>query len=178
LGLDKLDRRGDGLPARLERGHTQITAGQVRDWCGAAGSVVVRPVLDPWNPDCHDPVGSPDVPDRHRDLITVRDKTCVFPWCTRPARRCDCDHTIPHNKDGPTCPCNLAPLCRRHHRVKTHGGWSYTPLEPGVYVWTSRHGYQYLRDHQGTLDVSRDRRSDGGFETGAARLPQPPNPPE
>ena len=51
-----------------------------------------------------------------------------------------------------------AALCRRHHRVKTHGGWTYTPLEPGVYLWTSRHGYQYLRDHHGTHDVSADRR--------------------
>ena len=30
-------------------------------------------------------------------------------------------------------------------------------LEPGTYLWTSPHGYHYLRDHQGTLDVSRDR---------------------
>ena len=83
--------------------------------------------------------------------------TCVFPWCTRSARRCDIDHTIPAARGGPTCPCNLAPLCRRHHRIKTHGGWTYTTLEPGTYLWTSRHGYQYLRDPHGTLDVSRER---------------------
>lgn len=27
--------------------------------------------------------------------VDVRDQTCVFPGCTRPAARCDCDHTIP-----------------------------------------------------------------------------------
>ncbi len=27
-----------------------------------------------------------------------------------------------------------------------------------MYLWTSKHGYQYLRDPDGTLDVSRDRR--------------------
>jgi len=48
-------------------------------------------------------------------------------------------------------------LCRRHHRAKTHAGWTYTPLERGCYVWSSPHGYQFLRDHHGTLDVSRDR---------------------
>jgi hypothetical protein len=50
-------------------------------------------------------------------------------------------------------------LCRRHHRLKTHGGWTYTTLEPGTYLWRSPHGYQYLRDHTGTLDVSHDRHS-------------------
>ena len=94
------------------------------------------------------------VPDRHAEIVTLRDKTCVFPWCTRPARRCDKDHSIPHNRGGPTCPCNLAPLCRRHHRIKTHGAWSYRTIEPGTYLWTSKHGYQYLRDTTGTLDVS------------------------
>ena len=118
----------------------------------------MRPVLDPWNPETHDPVDSPVVPDRHQELVAVRDRTCVFPWCTRTARRCDCDHIEPSARAGPTCPCNLAALCRRHHRVKTHGGWTYTPIEPGTYLWTSHHGYQYLRDHDGTTDVSRDHR--------------------
>ena len=31
-------------------------------------------------------------------------------------------------------------------------------LEPGSFLWSSPHGYQFLRDHHGTLDVSRDRR--------------------
>ena len=65
---------------------------------------------------------------------------------------------IPSSRGGPTCPCNLAPLCRRHHRIKTHGGWTYTTIEPGIYLWTSKHGYQYLRDPHGTQDVTRDRR--------------------
>jgi hypothetical protein len=30
-------------------------------------------------------------------------------------------------------------------------------LEPGSYLWSSPHGYQFLRDHHGTLDVSPDR---------------------
>ena len=94
----------------------------------------MKPVLDL---EAHDPVDSDVVPDRHAEITAVRDKTCVFPWCTRPARRCDTDHTIPAARGGPTCPCNLAPLCRRHHRIKTHGGWTYTTLEPGHYLWTS-----------------------------------------
>ena len=109
---------GTAGTARLERGNSQVTAGQVRDWCHTAGSVVVKPVIDL---DAHDPVESPVVPDRHAEIVALRDRTCVFPWCTRPARRCDKDHSVPHSRGGPTCPCNLAPLCRRHHRIKTHG---------------------------------------------------------
>ena len=30
-------------------------------------------------------------------------------------------------------------------------------IEPGTYLWTSPHGYQYLRDHTGTTDVTRGR---------------------
>ena len=84
--------------------------------------------------------------------------TASSPGAPAPPRRCDHDHVVPH-PDGPTCACNLAPLCRRHHRLKTHGRWRYRVLDPGTYLWTSPHGYQYLVDHEGTLDVSADRRS-------------------
>ncbi len=125
----------DGIgTARLENGNQLITAGQVRDWCHTAGTVVVKPVIDL---EAHDPVDYRRRPrPARRSQTTVRDRTCVFPWCTRPARRCDTDHTVPHSRGGPTCPCNLAPLCRRHHRIKTHGDWTYTTLEPGHYLWT------------------------------------------
>ena len=41
------------------------------------------------------------------------------------ARRCMCDldHVIPHPA-GPTSESNLAALCRYHHRLKTHTGWT------------------------------------------------------
>ena len=29
-------------------------------------------------------------------------------------------------------------------------------IELGTFLWTSPHGYQFLRDHHGTLDVTRD----------------------
>ena len=141
--------------ARLEHGNQLITPGQVRDWCATAGNVVVKPVLDL---EAHDPVDTAVVPDRHAELTAVRDRTRVFPWCTRPARPCDTDHTIPQPAADRRARAISRRLCRRHHRIKTHGGWTYTTLEPGIYLWTSRHGYQYLRDPDGTLDVSRDRR--------------------
>ena len=141
----------DALTARVEQGNHLITPGQLRDLCGAASQVVVKPVLDPT---AHDPVATPVVPDRHREVIAVRDQICVFPWCTRPARSCDADHIVPSSRGGPTCPCNEASLCRRHHRVKTFTGWTYTTLDAGTYLWSSPHGYSYLRDKTGTQDTT------------------------
>ncbi|RNM17909.1 HNH endonuclease signature motif containing protein, partial [Nocardioides pocheonensis] len=86
--------------------------------------------------------------------IELRDRTCVFPWCQRPARGCDKDHIVPWESGGPTSSDNLAALCRRHHRLKTHGGWTYTMLTPGEYLWHSPHGHTWLRDRTGTTDLS------------------------
>ena len=44
-----------------------------------------------------------------RHLITIRQPTCSFPGCRRPAARCDDDHTLPYDQGGRTCECNLAP---------------------------------------------------------------------
>jgi hypothetical protein len=41
--------------------------------------------------------------------------------------------------------------------LSTHTPWTYTVIDPGTYLWTSPHGYQFLRDRHGTTDVSRDR---------------------
>jgi len=105
-----------------------------------------------------------EIPASMAEQVDLRDRHCVFPWCSRPVRRCDHDHVIvwkPNGTGGPTCPCNLAPLCRQHHRLKTHGRWRYLVLKPGMYLWTSPHGYHHLVDHHGTTDVSRDRSRHG-----------------
>ncbi len=139
--------------ARVEHHHRGVTAEQVRTWCHNPDTeVTVTPVIDlaeQLHTDAY------EVPDRLREQAALRDHTCVFPWCTRPGRSCDTDHVIPWPR-GSTATDNLAPLCRRHHRLKTHTTWTYTTLEPGSYVWSSPHGYQFLRDHTGTRDLSRD----------------------
>ena len=132
-----------------------LTADQIRTWCANPDTeVIVKPVID-LNEHIH--VEGYEVPDRLREQVTLRDHTCVFPWCTRSARKMDADHVIPYAEGGTTSSDNIAPLCRRHHRLKTHSAWTYTMLEPGSFLWSSPHGYQFLRDHHGTLDVSRDR---------------------
>lgn len=55
---------------------------------------------------------------------------------------------------------HLAPLCRRHHRLKTHGeaaGWHYRVLHPGTYLWTTPHQQLVLRDPGGTHPVAPAR---------------------
>ena len=121
--------------ARVANTRSFVDADQVRAWCGAPGTTVtVKPVVDLAE---HLHVDQYQVPDRLAAQATERDLTCVFPWCTRPAEACDLDHAIPYSEGGPTASDNLGPLCRRHHRLKTHhAGWGYTVLEPGSYLWS------------------------------------------
>jgi hypothetical protein len=77
------------------------------------------------------------------DLVRARNRTCTFPGCRRPAVKCDLDHTVPWQQGGRTCSCNLAPICRQHHRTKQSPGWTLTQPKPGVLVWTAPHGRSY-----------------------------------
>jgi hypothetical protein len=76
-------------------------------------------------------------------LIRVRQRRCSFPGCRRPAVHCDLDHTIPFEAGGLTCECNLASLCRRHHRAKQVPGWHLTQNQPGVMTWRLPSGRVY-----------------------------------
>ena len=84
--------------------------------------MTVQPVIDLAE---HLHVGSYEASARLKLQTQLRDVICAFPYCFRPAERCDCDHRVPHDPDrddgGPTCSCNLAPACRGHHRAKTTG---------------------------------------------------------
>jgi hypothetical protein len=81
------------------------------------------------------------VPARLRRLLQVRRPRCEWPGCGRRAVRCDgvsdLDHDVPW-PDGPTCGCNVGPLCRRHHRIKQLG-WVKRRLRTAV-RWTSPAG--------------------------------------
>jgi hypothetical protein len=152
--LSEASLRGAGGLGRVEEARGPITTEQIREWCGNPDTTVtVRPVIDLAE---HIHVDAYEIPDRLKAQIDLRDHTCAFPRCTRPARRCDHDHRVPHEDGGATCSCNIAPLCRRHHRAKTTGGWTYTSPEPGTYLWHSPFGSLYLRDHTGTTDITPD----------------------
>jgi len=136
------------------QGKHLVTTDQIREWTRTAGTVTVRPVID-LNEEITSAGYQPS--DRLREHVILRDRTCAFPFCERNARYADLDHIEAYDPDGPpgqTSACNLAALCRFHHRLKTHGGWTYTMLEPGRYLWRSPHGYSYLTDQTGTQDLT------------------------
>ncbi len=73
--------------------------------------------------------------------VRITRPTCDFPGCGRASIRCDLDHTVPWPA-GPTAACNLAPLCRHHHRLKHHTAW--TVINAGTchgLIWTSPTGH-------------------------------------
>ena len=151
-----------------------MTAEQVREWCAQPDAqITVQPVIDLAE---HLHVGCYEASTRLKLQSQLRDLICAFPFCFRPAERCDCEHRVPHADDGPTCSCNLAPACRGHHRAKTTGGWNYVTVEPGVYLWRSPLGYQFLKDHTGTLDVTPDEER-AAWPASSAPTSDPPAPP-
>ncbi|WP_300682829.1 HNH endonuclease signature motif containing protein [Nocardioides sp.] len=145
----------DSPIAHVESGNTLAPVERVAEWCRTAGTkVIIRPVLDLATPHTRDGYVPTEV---MREQAVLINRTCVHPWCDRPARACDLDHIRPYTKDGPpgqTTSTNLAPLCRHHHRLKTHSGWQYQHLEPGVFLWTTPAGRHYLRTPSGTTVVA------------------------
>ncbi|HEX2290952.1 MAG TPA: hypothetical protein VHH53_12345 [Pseudonocardiaceae bacterium] len=162
-----LDGSGAAPIARVENTRSMVAIEQVAAWAGSdATKVVIKPVID-LNDNIW--VGSYEVPDRIDQQVKLRDGTCVHPYCTKRGEICDNDHTHPYDtadppSGGQTETKNLAKLCRRHHRLKTTSGWTYTSPEPGVYIWTSPYGMRLRRDGGGTEIL--------------ADLPAPPDPPE
>lgn len=131
------------------------TLARIKDWV-AHTQVSIRPVLDLGRTDTCD---AHDPPGWLRELVVLRDPHCVFPWCTRHSRACDLDHIDPYQEHGPpgqTRPENLAPLCRRHHRAKTHRRWAYHRTPTGAYHWTGPHARTYLVTPTGTHALPPD----------------------
>ena len=156
LGADPTDLAELGTTGQL------VTVDQVRRWCGTAGRVTVRPVIDLNTDRC---VRGYHPTDLMKEQIALRDRTCVFPLCDRPARPVkgrraaqrfgfDADHVIPFDAGGETDTANLAPLCRRHHRLKTHTNWRYQRIGAGEYLWQSPHRAHFLRTTTGTVELS------------------------
>ncbi|HSP75466.1 MAG TPA: DUF222 domain-containing protein [Cryobacterium sp.] len=86
------------------------------------------------------------VPKDLRRLLVIRDETCRFAGCNRPAARAEMDHTHEWNDDGITRYDNLASLCAPDHRLKTPTTWTVTQLPGGVLAWTAPSGLHYRSD--------------------------------
>ena len=148
------------LPDKLAFGAVErfgpLTIRTIKEWLGTT-RFTLQPVL---RMDRGDAVDQHDPPAWMRELVTLRDAECAFPWCHKNSRDCDLDHIEPYvemddgGPPGQTRPDNLAPLCRRHHRAKTLRGWTYTRNTDGTYTWTSKHGRQFTVHTDGR--VTRD----------------------
>jgi hypothetical protein len=121
---------------------------------GPPGPITFRGLMDFLNitgltPVIRGPCDHTGAEDRYRPgrklqhLVKARNATCSAPGCGRRAMACDLDHTDPHHQGGRTCECNLAPLCRHHHRCKQADGWRLEQPEPGVLVWHTPTGRTY-----------------------------------
>ena len=87
------------------------------------------------------------------DYLIARDRTCRFPGCRQSAARGDIDHAEAWEDGGETSAANLGALCRRHHRMKTHGGWKLTSNEDGSCNWESPDGHRYFVPARPVLDA-------------------------
>jgi hypothetical protein len=87
------------------------------------------------------------------DYLIARDRTCRFPGCRQSAARADIDHAEAWEDGGETSAANLGALCRRHHRMKTHGGWKLSSNEDGSCSWESPDGHCYFVPARPVLDA-------------------------
>ena len=124
----------------VENTRSVITPEHLKDWCQQTGTkVTVRPVIDlneELSTDSYEPT------ELMKEQTRLRFPQCVFPYCHRPARADDADHIIEY-PIGRTTTSNLAPLCRGHHRLKTHTDWTYRSVPGTGFVWTSPLGHRH-----------------------------------
>jgi hypothetical protein len=50
---------------------------------------------------------------------------------------------LPPEVHGRTCECNLAPVCRHHHRANQAPGWYLEQPKPGQMIWRLPSGRVY-----------------------------------
>jgi hypothetical protein len=78
------------------------------------------------------------------DYARARDRTCRIPHCNKPAIRCDIDHNVERQDGGPTHPCNLGPLCPKHHRRKSRKIWDVKQTGDGRFEIHSPLGVRHV----------------------------------
>lgn len=138
---DEVNRRLDHVRARVERRElphairstVQRIHGEFADARGAACQ---------GDDEVHGRPGYRPSAELRRE-VEARHATCVFPSCNQPSHRCDLDHTVAW-RPGITCRCNLAPLCRRHHRLKQRTDWRLFQIWAGLLIWVTPSGAWYI----------------------------------
>lgn len=69
------------------------------------------------------------IPAATRRALNVRDKSCRWPGCDRPAAWTAGHHFVHWTKGGPTDLSNLVLLCHRHHWMVHEGGWQIVRVD-------------------------------------------------
>ncbi|MWV51048.1 DUF222 domain-containing protein [Rathayibacter sp. VKM Ac-2803] len=129
----------DDAPADLD-GYGLIPADVARDLVGV-GASFTRILTDPDTGTVTSVGRTHRVPPpRMRLHLQLRDQTCRFPGCTRPASTAEADHTIEWRNGGETALQNLASLCTGHHHVRHGDRWTYVLHPDGVADWTTPTG--------------------------------------
>jgi hypothetical protein len=150
---DTRDLAGTGL-VRLANTRGLASIERLEQWATIPGTVI-KPVIVVDLAEEIETAGYVPTARQRRQAALIHQK-CSFPYCQARAEHCDLDHRHPHADGGPTSSRNLTPLCRQHHRMKTHHGWRYHRIRAGTYRWSSPHGYEYLVSPAGTVDISND----------------------
>jgi hypothetical protein len=91
---------------------------------------------------------SDSIPAHIRRAVLLRDRSCAWPRCGRPAVHCDVHH-LRHKQDGgETSVANCALVCQFHHDVCIHRrGWQLILHPDGTTEARSLDGRQILRSH-------------------------------
>ena len=122
--------------------------------------------------------GPYEIPTHTARLVRARTPRCTAPGCRVPAARCDLDHVVRH-PDGPTCPCNLTPLCRHHHRMKHRQKawrrWRVHRCEAGHLHWMSPLGREHVVTPEPLLPQPIGRDADQGERGDLEPLRYPPD---
>lgn len=112
-----------------------------------------------------------------REYLHHRSPTCQFPGCSKSARHTDVDHIQDWRSGGATSPENLQLLCRKHHNLKTHHGWTVTANPDGTLTWTSPLGNTYTTEHESTK-TSAATAPEEGSASSAWNRPDPDRVPQ
>ncbi|GAB3713316.1 DUF222 domain-containing protein [Mariniluteicoccus flavus] len=148
--LDEVDRGAGGQVTGLG----SVARSQLDAMLANAERVTVRPVLDPQTP--HVTVGYEPTVAQRREVL-LQEEYEAFPFSTRRSagKFIDLDHITPFPV-GQTCTTNLSPLSKRVHRAKTFGGFTSTPVRPGVKHWKTPTGQEFWTTPHGTYTRNPD----------------------
>ncbi|GAB3712212.1 DUF222 domain-containing protein [Mariniluteicoccus flavus] len=142
---DQVDRGAGGQVTGLG----SVARSQLDELLANAAKVTVRPVLDPEAP--HMTVGYEPTQSQRREVL-LREEYEAFPFSTRRSagKWVDLDHIVEFPL-GSTCTTNLSPLSKRVHRAKTFGGFTSTPVRPGMKHWKTPTGQEFWTTPHGTF---------------------------